>query len=133
MSKIYFKVTIETFLKLWFSGFKKFVTMSVWESSNSRRCHWILKLFLATYKSDVWKKNCVWLFYYFNFERSYDVLKLKSPYILLSKSINVYKNKTESKVENPTHSFRETNLVLQLILKSEIKSQTAIMFLTFKF
>ena len=26
-----------------------------------------------------------------------------------------YKNETDSKMENPTHSFRETKLVLQLI------------------
>ena len=30
----------------------------------------------------------------------------------------------ESKMENPTHSFRETNLVLKLIEESEIKSKT---------
>ena len=39
MSNIYLKVTIETFSKLRFSGFKKFVTMSVLGSSNSRRYH----------------------------------------------------------------------------------------------
>ena len=27
---------------------------------------------------EVWEQNCVWLFYYFNFERNYDVLKSKS-------------------------------------------------------
>ena len=59
--------------------------------------------------------NCVWLFYYFHFERNYDVSKSKSPCILLSKTINFNKNGTESKMENPTHSFRETSLVLQLI------------------
>ena len=30
----------------------------------------------------------MWLFHYFNFERSYDVLKSKSPCILLNKNIN---------------------------------------------
>ena len=60
----------------------------------------------------------MWLFYYFNFERNYDVLKSKSPYILLNKNINFNKNETESKMENPKHSFRETNLVLQLIIKN---------------
>ena len=30
----------------------------------------------------------------------------------------------ESKMENPTHSFKKTNLVLQLIEESEIKSKT---------
>ena len=40
-------------------------------------------------------------------------LKSKNPCILLNKNINFIKNETESKMENPTHSFRETNLVLQ--------------------
>ena len=35
-----------------------------------------------------------------------------------------YKKETESKMENPTHSFREANLVLQLIYESQIKSKT---------
>ena len=39
MSNIYLKVTIETFSKLRFSLFKKFVTKSVLVSSNSCRCH----------------------------------------------------------------------------------------------
>ena len=41
---------------------------------------------------------------------------------LLSKTINFNKNKTESKMGNPTHSFRETNL--QLTKESQIKSKT---------
>ena len=59
-------------------------------------------------------QNWMWLFYYFNFERSY-VLKSKSPCILLNKNINFIKNETESRTENSTPSFRETNLGLQLI------------------
>ena len=55
------------------------------------------------------------LSYYFSFEMNYDVLESKSPSILLNKNINFNKNKTESKMENPTHSFREMNLVLQVI------------------
>ena len=57
-------------------------------------------------------ENCVWLFYYFNFERNYDALKLKSPCILLNKNMYFNENEMESKMENPTLSFRETNLVL---------------------
>ena len=57
----------------------------------------------------------MWLFYYFNFEKNYDVLKSKIPYILLNKNINFNKNETESKMENPTHSFGETNFALELI------------------
>ena len=39
MSNIYLKVTIETFSKLLFSGFRTFVTRSVLGSFNSRRYH----------------------------------------------------------------------------------------------
>ena len=46
-------------------------------------------------------ENCVWLFYYFNFERNYDALKLKSPCILLNKNIYFNKNEMESKMEIP--------------------------------
>ena len=42
----------------------------------------------------------MWLFYYFNFERNYEVLKSKIPCILLNKNINFNKNETESKLEN---------------------------------
>ena len=33
----------------------------------------------------------------------------------MKKNINFIINETESKIENLTHSFRETNLALQLI------------------
>ena len=65
----------------------------------------------------------MWLFYYFNFEKNYDVLISKSPCILLNKNIKVNKNETKSKMENSTHGFKETNLVLQFILESQIKSK----------
>ena len=107
-----------------FLGLKSLSPGQFWGSSNSRRYHWNLKLLVATLKSEVWEQNCVWLFCYFNFERNYDVLKSKSPCILLNKNINFNKNEAESKMENPTHSFKETNLVLKLILESQIKSKT---------
>ena len=44
----------------------------------------------------------MWLFYYFNFERNYDILKSESPCIFLNKNINFNKNEAESKTENPT-------------------------------
>ena len=56
-----------------------------------------------------------WLFYYFDFERTYDVLKSKKLFILLNKNANFNKTKTELKMENPTQSFRETKLALQFI------------------
>ena len=41
--------------------------------------------------------------YYFNFERNYDVLKLQSSCFLLNGNMNSNINKTELKMENPTH------------------------------
>ena len=79
---------------------------------------------VVTWKSEVWEQNCVWLFYSFSFERNYDVWKSKYPCFLLDKNINVNKNETESKMENPTGSFRDKNLVLQLVWESRIKSET---------
>ena len=35
--------------------------------------------------------------------------------LFVKQNINFNKNETESKMENPTHSFREMNLVLQLV------------------
>ena len=55
--------------------------------------YWILKLLGATYKSDVWEPNYAWLFYYFNFQRSCDVLKLRSPYIKLNIKIKPKRNR----------------------------------------
>ena len=64
------------------------------------------------------------IFCYFNFERNYDILKSKSPCILLDKNINFNKNETESKMGNPTHSFREGNVLLQLVEELQIKTKT---------
>ena len=66
----------------------------------------------------------MWIFYYFHCERSYEVLKSKSPCFLLNQNIKFNKNETESKMENPTHSFIEINHVLQLLWEMRIKSKT---------
>ena len=101
MSNIYLKVSVKTFSKLQFSKFKKFVTRSVFGELQLTQ---ILNV----------KTYCCNFFYYFNFERDYDVSKSTNPCILLHKNINFNKNETKPKMENPTHSFRETNLTLQI-------------------
>ena len=97
-----------TYSKLRFSELKKFVSRSVFGEIllNSQTSCCILKS---------WEQNCVWIFYYFNFERNYDVLKSKNLCFLLYKNINFNRNEMESKVENPTYTFRLMNLVLERI------------------
>ena len=84
MSNIYLKVAVE---KNWCS---QIVTRSVFSSSNSIECHCILKLLVVTWKSEVWQQNCLKLFYYFKFEKNFDVLKSKSQCILLNKNMNTF-------------------------------------------
>ena len=96
MPNIYLNVTIE---KNWRSQnfkFKKFVIRSAFGE---------LQLTQISFNFKILLKNCVWLFYYFNFESNYDVLKSKKPCILLKKNKNFNKNKMESKMETSTHSF----------------------------
>ena len=99
MPNIYLKVTVE---KNWrsqnfdFLGSNNLLPGQCLGSSNSHRHHWILKLLVATYHRS-WSNTMCWFFYNFNFERNYDVLKLKSPCILLNKNINFNKNETKSK------------------------------------
>ena len=67
------------------------------------------------------------LFYYFNFERNYDVLSQRVHAKCWTKMFKLFlsfnKSGTEPKMENPTYSFTETNLVL--IQESQIKTTIA--------
>ena len=109
-SNIYLKVC-EKFSKVWFSGFKKFVTRPVFWKLQLTQISLNLKIIVATWKLEVWEQNCVWLYYYFNSEKNSE--KSEKSCILLNKNIKFNKNETESKIENST--LRDTNLVLQLI------------------
>ena len=84
-------------------------------SSNSRY-HWVLKVLVATWKSEDWEQKCAWRFYYFYSESNYDVLKPKSPSFLLNKYINFNKIETKSKMKNPKHSFRVIKEVVYNLL-----------------
>ena len=119
MSNVYFKVTTE---KNWRSQNFNFLSLKNLSPSqflgkprltqisfNFKNSCWNSKI------REIWEQNCVWLFYYFNLERNYEVLKSKSSCILLNKNINFNKNETKSKMDNPTTSFRETNFALQPI------------------
>ena len=103
-----------TFTKLRLSKFQKFICRSVFGGLQLTQILLSFKNSCCK-KSEVWEQNSEWFFHYFNFERNYDVLKSKSPCILLNKNIKFNRNEMESKMENPTHRLRVTNLVLLLI------------------
>ena len=80
MLNIFLKDTIETFSKLRFSGFKKFVTRSIFGELQFTQISLNLQTSRCNLKiGSLGAKVCVWLFYCFNFERNYDVLKSKEP------------------------------------------------------
>ena len=63
----------------------------------------------------------MWLFYYFNFERNYDVLKSENPCIFLNKNINFNENETESKMENTTHRLERRTLCFSSYKNRKLK------------
>ena len=85
-------------------------------SSNSRRYHWMFKLIVATWKSEFWA------FLLFLLWKELRLLS-QSPCFLLSKNKSFNRNEAESKMENPTHSFREMNHMLQLVKALRIQSK----------
>ena len=101
-----------TYSKLRFSKFKKFVSRSVFGQLQLMQISLNFQTSCCNIKARRLGAKLCGHFYYFYFERSYDVLKSKSPYFLLNKNINFNKNEAESKMENPTHSFRELNVKL---------------------
>ena len=112
---IYLKVIIEMFWKLQVSGFKKSVTRFVFEELKLTQRSLNFKTSCCNLKIRVLGAEMCVAFLFFDFERNYDVLKSKSRCNSLSKTINFNKNQTESKMENPKHSFRETKCVFQFI------------------
>ena len=113
--KSYYWETL-TFTKLRFSELKRAPTHTdIIEFSN----------FLLQLKNQRSVTKTVWLFYYFNFERNYDVLKPTSPRNLLNENVNFDKNKTESKMENPTQIFFwQSNPSIIQIIKKKTRNPT---------
>ena len=115
MSDIFLKVTIETFSKLRFTGFKKFVTMSVFGELQLMEISLNFKTSCCNLKIRSWNKTVCGFSIILILKGIMTFQSQKSPCILLKKNINFSKNEMESKMENSTHSFREADLVLQLI------------------
>ena len=120
--KSYYWETL-TFTKLRFSELKRAPTHTdIIEFSN----------FLLQLKNQRSVTRTVWLFYYFNFERNYDVLKPTSPRNLLNENVNFDKNETESKMENPTQIFFwQSNPSIIQIIKKKNKKPYALLHLSF--
>ena len=123
MLNIYIKVTID---KKWCTQNFYFLSLKVRLKASFRGASTHADIIefsniLLQLKNQRSGSKTVWLFYYFYFERNYDVLKSKSPCFLLNKNINFNKNETESKMENPTHSFREMNLCFSSYKNCELK------------
>ena len=117
MSNIWEKVT---YLKLQFSKFKKFVSSSVFGGLQLTQISLNFKTFCNLEIRGLGAKLCV-VFLILWFWKELWCFKVKeSMPILLNKNINFNKNETESKMENPTHSFSVANHVLQLIYESWI-------------
>ena len=121
MSNIYFKVSFETFLKLRSSGFRKFVIRSVFGDLQLMQISSNFKTSSCNLKIRSLEQNGVWLFYYFNFERNYDVLKSENLCIFLNKNINFNENVTESKMENTTHRLERRTLCFSSYKNRKLK------------
>ena len=98
--KSYYRAKV-TYSNFRFYKFKKFIYRSVFRELQLTQISLNFQNFLLQLKNQR-SGSRVWLFYYFYFETNYDVLKSKSLYFLLNENINVNKNETESKIENPT-------------------------------
>ena len=91
------------------------------------------------------EQKCMCFFHCFYFEMKCNVLKSKSPCFLLKKKKNVKfnQNKMESKMENPTHNFREMKekkVFLVMLILSEgsfcnirVLSQSIVYYLNFQY
>ena len=119
MLSIYLKVTIEKKRNTQNSEFlslkNSFISVhSVFEELQLMQISLNFQTFCCNLKIRGLKAKLCGL-YCFYFEKNYDILKSKSPCFLFNKNINFNKNEKESKMGNATHSFRETNLLLQLV------------------
>ena len=94
-----------TYSNLLFSKFKKFVSRSVFGEPRLMQISLNFQSSCCKLKIRGQEQTCEWLFYYFYFERSYDLLKSKSPHFLLNKNLNFNKNKTKAKLKNLNTQF----------------------------
>ena len=75
----------------------------------------------CTLKAAVWEQSYVWLLYYFCYERSYYVLKLKSPCILLNKNKKLTKTRWNRKWKTPQTVLERWNLIFSSYKNCKLK------------
>ena len=129
MSNIYLEVTFEE--KNWrsqnfdFLGVKNLSTGQFWGSPTDESIikfwNFLLQLIKQKYGNKTMSDFSIISFFK---GINYNFLKSERTCILLNKNINFNKSKTDSKMENRTHTFRETKLALQVISQLRIKSNT---------
>ena len=103
-----------TFSKFRFSKFKKFVFRPVFEELQLTQISLNFKTSCYNLKIRGLVAKLLWIFYNFNFERKYDVLK--SPCILLNKNINFNKNgKSHTQfLKDELNSYKNHKIKLKL-------------------
>ena len=115
-----------TYSKLRFSKLKKFTSKSVFGELQLRQISLNFQISYCNLKVRGLGAKLWMAFLLFLLRKELWGFEVKDsiPCFLLNKNINFSKNETEWKLENPTHSFRGINHVLQLVQELPIKSKT---------
>ena len=88
-----------------FDKFKKFVSRPIFLGAPNQADIIEFSNFLLQLRNQRAGNKTLWLFYYFYFERNYDVLKSKNIYFLWNKNVNFNKTKAESYQKKLLHTL----------------------------
>ena len=116
VSSIYLKVTVQ---KKWCTQNSDFLSSKssfpgqFLGSSNSCRYHWLLKRLVENLKIRGLAAKLCLAFLLFLFWKEFWSFNVKESMLFVNKNIKFNKNETETKIENPAHSFRKMSHVLQ--------------------
>ena len=118
-------------LKLRFLSFKKLFYKSAFGELQLLQITLNFQTSCCNFKIKSWRKTVFGFFITFIWRELWRFTS-KGFCFLLNKNKNFNKNKTESEIKTPTHSFREMDHVLQLLLELWIKSKTAMSWSSWK-
>ena len=120
-----------TYSKRRFSRFTKFVSRSVFGELRLMQISLNFQSSCCKLKMRGQEQICEWLSYYFYFQRSYDILKSKSPCFLLNKNINFNKNKTKPKMENLNTQFYRNKPCASACIRIGARKKKSLFFVIF--